>query len=153
MQKFFRQGGVLIALIFFLVACSGVWEGGNSNSLGTSQDGTLTQNIPPDDYSGLTNPLKNDEETLNEGKKLYQANCVSCHGTGGEGDGPASGGLDPKPKNLAQSQSQLGDDYLYWRISEGGLMNPFNSLMPAWRGLFNEEQIWQIITYIRTMGG
>jgi mono/diheme cytochrome c family protein len=31
-------------------------------------------------------------------------------------------------------------------------MDPFYSLMPAWRGLLDEEEIWQIITYVRTMG-
>jgi hypothetical protein len=56
------------------------------------------------------------------------------------------------PQNLAENQSQLSDSYLFWRISEGGLMDPFYSLMPAWRGLLDEEEIWQIITYVRTMG-
>jgi mono/diheme cytochrome c family protein len=45
----------------------------------------------------------------------------------------------------------MSDAYLYWRISEGGLMEPFNSLMPGWKGMLNDQNIWKIITYIRTM--
>lgn len=147
-----KLGFVSLILIMTLLACSGNEESESSTPPGLSQDVTDAQKTPPEDYLGLANPLKKDDATLEEGKSLYQANCSSCHGIGGEGDGPASGGLDPKPQNLAESQSRLSDDYLFWRISEGGLMEPFNSLMPAWKGLLNDDQIWQVITYVRTMG-
>jgi len=152
MQLYSRLGKVLILLLLVLAACDDL----QGNQLPTSADGSQAeleeQRTPPDDFSGFTNPLKNNEKNLAEGESLYQANCSSCHGSGGQGDGPASGGLNPKPQNLAQIQSKQSDAYLYWRISEGGLMEPFNSLMPAWRGLLDEDQIWQIITYVRTMG-
>jgi hypothetical protein len=31
-----------------------------------------------------------------------------------------------------------------------GLMEPFNSVMPAWQGILSEEHIWQIIL-LRTL--
>ena len=106
---------------------------------------------PPEEYTGLANPFSDDPEAIAEGKDLYRANCSSCHGTTGEGDGPAAAGMDPPPQNLASRQSNLSDAYLFWRISEGGLMEPFNSIMPGWRGLLNDEKIWQIISFVRTM--
>lgn len=105
---------------------------------------------PPENFADLRNPFSGDPEAEREGETLYQANCSSCHGITGEGDGTVSAGLEPKPQNLAQRHSEVSDAYLYWRISEGGLMEPFNSLMPAWRGLLAEDQIWQVITYIRS---
>jgi hypothetical protein len=45
----------------------------------------------------------------------------------------------------------LSDAYLYWRISEGGLMEPFNSIMLGWKGMLDEQSIWEIISYVRTM--
>lgn len=107
---------------------------------------------PPEQFAELTNPFSEDLNAAVEGEKLFQANCSSCHGVTGEGDGVAARGLEPKPKNLAQNQPSLSDGYLYWRIYDGGLMDPFNSLMPAWRGLMDEEKIWQVITFIRTLG-
>jgi hypothetical protein len=47
----------------------------------------------------------------------------------------------------------LSDDYLHWRIAEGGMMRPFNSVMPSWKGILSEDQIWMIITYLRTLQG
>ena len=105
---------------------------------------------PPEAFADLRNPFAGNQAAAMEGETLYQANCSSCHGVTGEGDGPASAGLDPKPQNLAERHSTISDVYLFWRISEGGLMEPFNSLMPAWKGLLAEEQIWQVVTFIRT---
>lgn len=105
---------------------------------------------PPEQYAGMTNPLEGDPETIAAGETLYQANCSSCHGPAGAGNGPAAGGLEPPPADLAEIHASLSDAYLHWRIAEGGLMEPFNSVMPAWRGILSTEQIWQIIAYIRT---
>ncbi|HVN71228.1 MAG TPA: cytochrome c [Desulfomonilia bacterium] len=36
-------------------------------------------------------------EKDNKGKDLYNNNCKTCHGTNGEGKGPAASALNPKP--------------------------------------------------------
>src|SRR4051794_5762629 len=36
------------------------------------------------------------------GAEVYQANCASCHGGAGMGDGPLARGLEPKPADLAR---------------------------------------------------
>ena len=44
-----------------------------------------------------------------------------------------------------------GDAYLYWRVSEGGTAEPFRSagsLMPAFKTLLSEEQIWDVLAYV-----
>ena len=63
-------------------------------------------------------------------------------GAEGAGDGVAAVGLDPKPANLGDSEmmSTLTDGYLFWRVSKGGAMEPFNSAMPAWDPGLTEEQ-------------
>ncbi|MCX7998904.1 MAG: c-type cytochrome [Leptospiraceae bacterium] len=35
-----------------------------------------------------------------KGKEVYEANCASCHGPNGAGDGPAGAALNPKPRNF-----------------------------------------------------
>ena len=44
--------------------------------------------------------LKGSPGAMKEGKKLFDANCVSCHGQDGKGDGPAAVALTPKPRNF-----------------------------------------------------
>src|SRR6266404_4986809 len=45
-------------------------------------------------------PSTQDVKTLDEGKSLFAANCASCHGDTGAGDGPAAGALAPSPTNF-----------------------------------------------------
>jgi mono/diheme cytochrome c family protein len=111
----------------------------------------LDRPSPPAEYAGLKSPKMSDSD-IEEGKNKYQINCASCHGESGLGDGPASASLDPKPQPLALNESGLSDGYLFWRISEGGLQDPFNSAMPSWKSVLNEEQIWQVIAYLHQLG-
>jgi len=106
----------------------------------------------PQEYAGLSSSLEISEATLAAGQDLYQQHCASCHGDTGMGDGPAGANLDPLPAPLAHSGLMLADDYLYWRIAEGGAEPPFNSGMPAWKDTLSEQEIWQVAAYLRGLG-
>jgi mono/diheme cytochrome c family protein len=137
----------LIFLGFLLAAC-----GGSETPVPFfGEEDTGIRPEIPEAYQALSNPYANDPDQIAAGEILYEANCAACHGITGEGDGPASGGLNPPPGNLALRHPTMGDGYMYWRISDGGLMEPFRSIMPGWRGLLDEDEIWQLISYIRTM--
>jgi mono/diheme cytochrome c family protein len=118
---------------------------------GGAEDPGVTRPTPPPEYTGKTNPLGSDPNAVAAGQTVYTTNCASCHGESGQGDGPAGAALDPKPSNLIETARGSTDDYLYWRIAEGGPMEPFKSSMPAWKGILSEEQIWQVIAYIRSL--
>ena len=104
----------------------------------------ISEGIPPE-YEGLTNPFHVDAAT--EGGKVFQVNCEPCHGPQGHGDGPSGQALDPKPKNLAEFQKTVGDDYLFWRINTG---IPGTAMVP-WKRILTDEQIWQVVGFIRTL--
>ena len=106
----------------------------------------------PDEFASLTNPYAGDTDAIAVGQEIFVTNCVTCHGPKGAGDGDASAGLDPKPANLGDNEmmSTLTDGYLFWRVSKGGAMEPFNSAMPSWEQGLTEEQRWQVISYVRT---
>ncbi|RME41214.1 MAG: cytochrome c [Caldilineae bacterium] len=108
---------------------------------------------PPAEFADLSNPFAGDEEAIAAGKTIFETNCVPCHGPKGEGDGPAAANLNPKPANLSDGDmmGMLSDGYLYWRVTEGGAMEPFNSAMPAWKTVLSEEQVWQVLSYVRTL--
>jgi len=106
----------------------------------------------PSEYAGLANPVPADDESLARGSELYSANCATCHGDGGMGDGPAGVALDPAPAAIAHTSQMMGDDYLFYRISEGGAFEPFNSSMIAWKSVLDEESRWDVISYVRALG-
>jgi mono/diheme cytochrome c family protein len=106
----------------------------------------------PDEYSGLTNPTPADEASIERGGEIFVTHCASCHGDGGMGDGPAAVGLDPAPAAIAHTSQMLGDDYQFWRISEGGAMEPFNSGMIAWKDIIDEDARWDVINYVQALG-
>lgn len=130
MKKVFL--GVLIVTAVLVVAC-----GGGSNQ--------TTIAAVPADYAGKTSPLGPDAATA--GADLFKTNCESCHGPQGHGDGPAGVALDPAPKNLPDLAAQVGDDYLYWRINTG----KEGTSMVAWKGVLTDDQIWQLVAFIRTL--
>jgi mono/diheme cytochrome c family protein len=134
---------VTLIILSTVVACSGSSD--DSNTL------DIERPAPPADYAGKSNPLADDGAALEAGKKLYSSNCVSCHGAEAMGDGPASNSLNPKPKPLAIEMKSLQDDYLFWRISEGGAFAPFTSAMPAWKNVLTEDEIWQIVAFLRSL--
>lgn len=107
----------------------------------------------PHEYEGLENPFGDDPAAIAAGAELFTTNCVTCHGEDGDGDGPAAVGLDPQPAPLSDSamMEDLSDAYVFWRITEGGTMEPFNSAMPPWGDSLSEEQRWQLVSYVRSL--
>jgi mono/diheme cytochrome c family protein len=106
----------------------------------------------PHEFEALTNPFRGNDEALAAGQVIFETNCAVCHGPQGKGDGPGSTELNPKPADLSDGQMMhdLTDGYLFWRVSEGGQMEPFNSAMPPWKESLSEEQRWQVISYVRS---
>jgi cytochrome c553 len=54
----------------------------------------------PEPYASMRNPLLVSRATIASGADVYAKDCVSCHGTTGEGDGPAGRRLSPRPGDL-----------------------------------------------------
>jgi high-affinity iron transporter len=79
------------------------------------------------------------------GAQIYQANCASCHGASGKGDGPAARGLEPQPTNLTDA-STLKDqsplDY-YRRITIGVV----GTAMPSFELRLPAEDRWAAALY------
>ena len=126
---------ILVSAALGLAACAG----------GSKSSAPAAVAAVPAEFAGLTNPL--DEEAAVDGAEVFKNNCGSCHGEQGHGDGPAGMALEPKPKNLAVLAPTVADDYLFWRINTG---KP-GTAMIAWKGVLTDEQIWQVIGFVRTL--
>ncbi|NIT12802.1 MAG: c-type cytochrome [Candidatus Dadabacteria bacterium] len=103
-----------------------------------------------DEY--IISRLVNDADS-DKGMELYNLSCVSCHGIKGKGDGPAAVSLRPKPRDLSDSSymSNLGDEHLYKVIQGGGASVDKSPFMPAWGNTYSDEDIANIISYLRTL--
>jgi mono/diheme cytochrome c family protein len=87
------------------------------------------------------NPLAQKLEATAGGKKLFQRNCVECHGATGTG---------LKEKRAADLQllavQQQTDGALFWKITNGNT----DRGMPSFSRL-PELQRWQLVLYLRTL--
>ncbi len=104
----------------------------------------------PADYAGLHNPVAAGSVSLARGQEIYSENCRTCHGVSGLGDGPDGAQLSPGPAPIKISGQMLSDEYLFWRISEGGEV--FDTAMPTWKRILDERQRWDVINYVRALG-
>ena len=104
----------------------------------------------PEPYAGLVNPVPADEDSFSRGEEIYTQNCATCHGDGGMGDGPGGANLDPAPAPIAHTSQMMADDYLFWRISEGG--TTFETAMIPYANILDEQERWDVINYVRALG-
>lgn len=79
------------------------------------------------------------------GKKVFETYCVTCHGTGGKGDGPAGKALNPPPRDFTDFNvmSGLSDDQLKGIIKNG------KGGMPPWSATLKDEDIANVLFYVR----
>ena len=71
-------------------------------------------------------------EAKAEAESIYNSRCVTCHGAQGKGDGPASAGLAPRPRNFSDKmwQSNVTDRHLEMIIQFGGSAVGKSAAMP-----------------------
>ncbi|MGD2079889.1 MAG: c-type cytochrome [Nitrospirota bacterium] len=98
------------------------------------------------------------EEHIEEGKNIYEDNCLPCHGKEADGKGPMASAIryPAAPTNFREpgTIAQLPLGYVYWRVRDGGIFDKqFNSAMPGWGDELDDDEIWKVIMYTYTKAG
>jgi mono/diheme cytochrome c family protein len=107
----------------------------------------------PDEFLTKANPLSASTGTIQAGKALFLKTaqpvaCAMCHGEQGDGKGFMGAALVPPPRNFTcgEMMKHLPDGQLFWIIKNG---SPGTGMM-SFAGL-PDEQVWQLIHYIRSL--
>lgn len=95
-----------------------------------------------------------------KGKALYTANCSSCHGVTGKGDGPVGLVLQPPPRDFSQGDFKLDTDEdgspgtdadLKSVISKGAAEFGGNQMMAPWGGILSDADVDDVIIFVRSL--
>ena len=90
-------------------------------------------------------PPKKTPELLTQGKKLYEQNCVPCHGPKGDAKGPLAPSLKPAPSDFAEPLNKWpntkGEPQKIFDVISKGIPN---SAMVKWDHLPEQER-WALV--------
>ena len=122
-----------------------------------AEAGDATEPTPPPDVKQPTEadpvPATAGSADPAAGHADYQMFCASCHGPGGDGDGPVAQALDPKPARHSDGgyMNALSHDDLFQVIKFGGQSVGKSALMAPWGSALSDQQIENVIAFIRSL--
>jgi cytochrome c oxidase subunit 2 len=111
--------------------------------------------MEPTDFQAWLSGGRAEDSPVAAGDKLFQdLACSTCHRTDSQGRGPMLTNLFGKPVELQGGGTAVADE-AYIRES---IVNPqakvvagFQPIMPTFQGLVTEEQLLQLIAYVRSL--
>ena len=85
------------------------------------------------------------------GRALFAVHCAICHGEHADGQGPRRGSLSPQPANFRDPswRSRTPPARTFASIRDGRPGTP----MAAWKPVFSEPEIWDLVAYLHAVGG
>ena len=94
---------------------------------------------PPTQLASRQNPYGQDKVVLADGRRLFESyNCAGCHGD------HAGGGMGPSLRDQDWIYGN-SDAQIFNSIAEGRAHG-----MPAWGTKIPEDQIWRLVSYIKS---
>lgn len=133
---------LFIAIGLTLTACSVRAPGSTETAIMTGIKRRVTVGGAKD-----KNPLPSTQENIKRGQQTFSAYCAACHGLDGQATGvPFAAAMSPPVPELNSPAVQAyTDGQLRWVITNG--LSP--SGMPASKGILRDEEVWEIVTYLR----
>lgn len=135
-----------LSIIILVIALAGCGKQEAAPSDPEPAAGSATANPPASAGAG---------KTAFEARRVFQTLCATCHGSEGKGNGPASAGLDPKPRDYTDKawQSTVTDDQLRQIITLGGQAVGKSAVMPGSPQLKSQPAVVdELVKIIRAFG-
>ena len=103
-------------------------------------DGSWMKHVPQKDHE-RRNPYQGQAEAVAAGRLVYEDHCAKCHG-------PDAQGTKKRPSLKSERvQHDASEGDLHWLLVNGNIGRG----MPSWSKL-GDPQIWQVISYVKTLG-
>ena len=101
--------------------------------------------VVPANFKSMKNPVATSDVSVKAGQALYAKTCASCHGKAGLGDGVKARALKEFPGDFSKAdfQGQSDGDHFY-KTKTG------RSEMPKYEGKLADNDIWNVVNYMRT---
>lgn len=93
------------------------------------------------------NPLQPTADTLIAGMKIYQGDCAGCHGDIQHTHTAFGDSFYPRVPQFAEDAPDMPENQNFYIIQHGVRL----SGMPAWAKALNEQQTWQVTTFLSHM--
>jgi mono/diheme cytochrome c family protein len=81
------------------------------------------------------------------GFRIYDADCVACHGAPAVERVAWARGLNPSPPYLLDAARQWSPAELYWIVRDGVKM----TAMPAWTETLSDTQVWDCVGFLEAL--
>jgi cytochrome c oxidase subunit 2 len=112
--------------------------------------------MSPNDYATWLAGGEKTESMSQQGERLFsQFGCGSCHSADSAGRGPSLAGIYGKPEKTQNGETKVVDESLIRQA----ILNPnsvrlpsYQAIMPTYAGQIDEEQILQLIAYVKSLG-
>jgi mono/diheme cytochrome c family protein len=102
--------------------------------------------VAPANFKSMKNPVAMSDASTAAGQALYAKTCAACHGKTGLGDGPKAKSLKTPPTDFSKAESQKQTDGEHFYKTKTGRGD-----MPKYEGKLSDDDIWNIVNYIRTL--
>jgi mono/diheme cytochrome c family protein len=98
----------------------------------------------------VKNPVASTPASITAGAATYKKYCSFCHGAEAKGNGPLAP-KDSNPPDLTDAKWDHGstDGEIFAVIANGG---GTDSKMIAFKGKMPEQDIWNIVNFLRSLG-
>jgi mono/diheme cytochrome c family protein len=93
------------------------------------------------------NPVAATDSNLLAGMKIYQTNCAGCHGDIHQLHGAIGEAFYPRTPQFMEDPPDMPENQNFYIIQHGVRL----SGMPAWKSSLNEQEMWQVTTFLSHM--
>jgi len=102
--------------------------------------------VVPANFKTMKNAVAVGDASTKAGLALYTKNCASCHGRAGLGDVVKARSLKTFPGDFSKADFQKqSDGDLFYKTKTG------RDEMPKYEGKLTDDDIWNVVNYMRTL--